>query len=155
MRSATPPIASAADLERHVLLELETSLNGRPWYDWQQWLDRIGMRRLRAAQTLRFSHYDQVVAAAVSGAGIAIGKWPHLATHLHEGALVAPLGTAGVARIGAFYVIAGDATRGSVSAFLAWLRSEAEQETQRREKWSILLRARPPKRRVRIPSEQG
>jgi len=56
---------------RHVLLELETVTNGRPWYDWEQWLDAVNIRGATAAGSLRFSHYDHIVQAAIEGAG-----WP-------------------------------------------------------------------------------
>ena len=155
LRAADPPIASPADLEHHVLLDLETSLNGRPWYDWQRWLDGMEIRRLRAARTLRFSHYDQVIAAAVAGTGIAIGKWPHLATQLRQGALVAPLGTAGIARIGTFYFVAASgAPPGPVDAFRAWLRSEAAEEERRKGHWIGALDMSSRKRADRAPSRR-
>jgi DNA-binding transcriptional LysR family regulator len=93
------------------------------------------VRGLKPAGYLRFSHYDQVIAAAISGAGIAIGRWPHLASHLRQKVLVAPMGDAGVARLGRFHlVVRGGATPGPVEAFLSWLRAEAEEDTKKRAK---------------------
>jgi len=77
---AARPLESLADLSNHVLLDLETVRNGRPWFDWQQWMDARGMRALKSAGLLRFSHYDQAIAAAIAGSGVAMGKWPHLAS---------------------------------------------------------------------------
>jgi LysR family glycine cleavage system transcriptional activator len=135
LQQAARPIASAADLASHVLLDLETIRNGRPWYDWQLWLDAMKVRGLKPAGYLRFSHYDQVIAAAISGAGIAIGRWPHLASQLRQRVLVAPMGDAGVAHLGRFHlVVRGGATPGPVEAFLSWLRAEADEDTKKRAK---------------------
>src|SRR5260370_23737524 len=82
---------------------------------------------------MRFSHYDQVIDAATEGSGIAIGKWPHLARHLRQGVLCAPLGTTGVAHIGGFYLVVARSAvgRASVEAFVAWLRNEVQRDEAR------------------------
>lgn len=140
-------IESIANLAQHVLLDLETVRNGRPWYDWQQWLQAKNVRNMKSAGSQRFSHYDQVIAAALSGGGLAMGKWPHLASQLQQNVLVAPLGDAGVARLGRFYIIVGsEAPSDSVNAFLTWLRGQAEEDLRKRGK---PLEARhPPTRRA-------
>ena len=132
---AARPLASLADLSNHVLLDLETVRNGRPWFDWQQWMDARGMRGLKSAGLLRFSHYDQAIAAAIAGSGVAMGKWPHLAGQLHQGALIAPLGAAGMAQLGHYCVIvAGAASREFAETFLAWLHAEADQDIKQRDR---------------------
>lgn len=81
-------------------------------FDWRQWLAAMKLRSVEGAGWLRFSQYDQVIDAAVNGSGVAIGKLPHLTDHLREGVLVAPLGSQGVTRPGAFYVeVSGSAQR--------------------------------------------
>jgi DNA-binding transcriptional LysR family regulator len=72
------PLREVADLARHVLLDFETVLYQRPWYDWTQYLGAMKLRGLKGAGWLRFSHYDQVIEAAVKGSGVAVGKRPHL-----------------------------------------------------------------------------
>jgi DNA-binding transcriptional LysR family regulator len=125
------PLRTAADLSRHVLLDFETVLYGRPWYDWQQWFATMKLRDIEGAGWLRFSHYDQVIEAAVNGAGVAIGKRPHLAQHLRAGLLVEPLGAQGVARQGAFYVEIGpSAPREVARAFVDWLHDEARRDEE-------------------------
>ena len=125
------PLRTPADLARHVRLDFETIVYGRPWYDWEHWTEAMDVRALPAS-TMRFSHYDQVIQAAVDGAGVAIGKWPHLAQKLHDGVLCAPLGSEWVARLGAFHFeFARDAGgRSSVRAFVAWLRDELAQDAR-------------------------
>lgn len=135
------PIRTVADLAHHVLLDFETISNSRPWYDWQHWLDAMNIRAIDPAGSLRFSHYDHVVEAAINGSGVAIGKTPHLARQLKRGLLVAPLGTEGVARIGSFHVVVSDtAERDDADLFVAWLMSEA-----RRDEESVQTPARQPK----------
>ena len=128
-RDRQRPLRKADDLARHVLLDMQTTSNGRPWHDWQHWFDAMKIRSPRSAGSLRFSHYDQVVQAAVEGSGVAIGKRPHLVRQLSEGTLVAPLGHAGVARIGSFFIIVADAARSDATeSFRAWLHEEARRD---------------------------
>jgi DNA-binding transcriptional LysR family regulator len=123
------PLRTAGDLAQHVLLDFETVLYGRPWYDWAQWFAAMKLRNIQGAGWLRFSHYDQVIEAAVKGSGVAIGKLPHLRQHLHDGALVAPLGEQGVATLGAFYVeIARSAQQQVAATFVDWLHAEAKRD---------------------------
>ncbi|HEU0199605.1 MAG TPA: LysR substrate-binding domain-containing protein, partial [Burkholderiaceae bacterium] len=145
-RDRKRPLRTAADLPHHVLLEHETVTNGRPWYDWQQWFEAMNIHGARSAGSLRFSHYDQVVQAAIEGSGVAIGKRPHLARELRDGVLVAPLGRAGVVKIGAFYIVtAATAQRDAVDALVAWLHAEARQDEDRSHKPA------PPAKRAKRP----
>ncbi len=123
------PLRTPADLSNHVLLEFETLLYGRPWFDWQQWFSAMKLRGVEGAQWLRFSHYDQVIEAAIKGSGVAVGKRPHLTDHLRDGTLVAPLGAEYVARPGAFHVeVSGAARRDVVEIFVNWLHLEAQRD---------------------------
>jgi DNA-binding transcriptional LysR family regulator len=128
-RSRERPLRTLADLSRHVLLDFETILYGRPWYDWQRWCDAMKLPAVKGAGWLRSSHYDQVIEAARKGTGVAIGKWPHLSDHLRDGSLVSPLGEAGTTVVGGFFVEVPGARRGAAAeAFVAWLRSEARED---------------------------
>jgi LysR family transcriptional regulator, glycine cleavage system transcriptional activator len=129
-RDRQRPLRNAEDLSRHVLLDMQTTSNGRPWHDWQHWFDAMKIRSAKPTGSLRFSHYDQVVQAAIEGSGVAIGKQPHLERQLSDGSLVAPLHHTGVARIGGFFIIRGDAAHSApVDAFIAWLHDEARRDT--------------------------
>lgn len=131
-RRAGRGLKKPGDLARHVRLDFETVLYGRVWYDWTHWFDAVGLRPVEAARTLRFSHYDQVIQAAVDGAGLAIGKWPHLAQHLREGLVRAPLGREWVAHLGGFHLVYARraAERPAVRAFVEWLRAETRTDAQ-------------------------
>lgn len=129
------PIDSAADLAKHTWIEFETFRGGRSWYDWEQWLVAKQIRGLKSAGVLRFSHYDQVVAAAIAGSGVAIGKWPYLEHQLRQGVLVALLGDAGKATIGSFYLVRAEAALANgAESFVAWLRAEAKRDLAHRDR---------------------
>ena len=130
LRDRARPLRTPADLGEHVLLDFERVAFGRPWSDWEHWFQAMKQRPVRPAATLRFSHYDQVIQAAIEGSGVAIGKTPHLTRLLREGRLMAPFGRAGTAKLGSFFVVVatGSAEREPVTAFLAWLRSEVRED---------------------------
>jgi LysR family transcriptional regulator, glycine cleavage system transcriptional activator len=132
-RGRKRPLRTPADLAQHVRLDFETILYGRPWYDWEHWFEAMNVRPVVPARTMRFSHYDQVIDATIEGSGIAIGKWPHLARHLRDGALCIPFGAEGVAHIGGFYLVLarGAVERESVRAFVGWLRDEVRRDEAR------------------------
>jgi DNA-binding transcriptional LysR family regulator len=139
-------IRTIADLSRHLLLDMETATNGRLWYDWRTWFDAMGIRGFKAAGSLRFSHYDQVVDAAREGSGVAIGKRPHLARHLKDGELVAPLGDASVAIPGGLYAVVSKTAPADVAAtFIDWLHSEVRRDAG----------ARPASSRARSARSRG
>jgi LysR family glycine cleavage system transcriptional activator len=142
-RDRRRPLRTPADLAHHVRLDFEAVLYGRLWYDWDRWADMVKVGRLRPASTLRFSHYDQVIEAAIDGAGVAIGKRPHLVQHLRDGRLVAPFGHDWVAPLGRFDIVTatGARERAGVAAFCEWLRDEVRRD------------AAPPPRRPRARVE--
>jgi DNA-binding transcriptional LysR family regulator len=125
-RSRKRPLRTVEDLPSFVLIDFETVLYGRAWYDWHRWSSAMGLRNVQGAGWMRLSHYDQVIEAARNGSGVAIGKWPHLTDDLREGRLVAPLGNAGAALVGGFYLeTAASAEKDATEAFVNWLREEA------------------------------
>lgn len=132
-RGRKRPLRTPADLAYHPRLDFETVVYGKPWYDWEHWFEAMRVRPIVPASTMRFSHYDQVIGAAIEGSGVAIGKWPHLARHLREEAVCAPFGAEGVAHIGGFYLVVarGAAQREGVEAFVSWLRDEFQRDEAR------------------------
>ena len=130
-RNRSRPLRTPADLTGHVRLDYEAILYGRAWYDWDRWADVLGLGAIRPLSTLRFAHYDQTIEAAIDGAGVAIGKLPHLVQHLREGRLVAPFGDAWRARLGQFDIVTAPrpGNEAAVAAFSTWLRDEARRDT--------------------------
>lgn len=145
-RNSAHPLRAPADLAHHVRLDFETIRDGRPWSEWDAWYAATKIPVVRPRSTLRFSHYDQVVPAAIEASGVAMGARPHLVQHLKDGTLCAPFGPSATATLGSFYAVvrADAAGREAVEAFLAWLRSEVRRDGE-------LKLAAPPqaKRRAR------
>ena len=129
-RSRAKPLRTPADLSHHVRLDYETIVYGRAWFDWDRWADVLDLRHIRPASTLRFAHYDQTIAAALEGAGVAIGKLPHLASHLRDGRLIAPFGDAWRAPLGQFDIVAAPraGNEKAVAAFTTWLKEEVRRD---------------------------
>jgi DNA-binding transcriptional LysR family regulator len=124
------PLHCFADLARHVLLDLETTTGSGPWSDWAPWLEAKGLASLKPAGAMRFSHYDQVVRAAIDGSGVAIGRSPHNDRQLGDGLLVAPLGAQAVLGFGSYFVRVSPRAveRPIVRKFVAWLHDEIRQD---------------------------
>ncbi len=142
VRRGGTPLASPADLARHVLLHLDDPEGRTPWLEWSVWLAANGQPGLKTAGALRFKLYDQVIQAAVAGQGVALGRVPLIAEHLRDGRLVAPFAKRYEIARGYYAVVAPHATeRADVMAFVAWLAEEAAREIAHRD----------PQRRRRSP----
>lgn len=119
------PLRTPADLRRHVLLHIETG--AAPWtLEWPLWLGAIGMPDLQPLRSLRFSQYDQLIAAALAGQGVALGRSPILDGVIAEGRLVVPF-TEVIDTEKAYYIVQSTAARlkPEVQAFVRWLLDEA------------------------------
>lgn len=114
-----------AVLKRHCLLEFEGS--PLPWLTWRDWLNGQGWSGIKPQSTLRFSHYDQVIAAAVAGQGIALGILELLGPLLADGRLRVLGGTRpGRAPARAYWLIrAKPEPRPDVLTTAGWIEAEA------------------------------
>ena len=123
------PLRTPSDLKHFVLLHYEDARNTAPWLGWTQWLQALGISDLRPAGALHFSHFDQVVAAATNGQGVALGRSPLLKRQIRDRKLVAPFSARSVAPR-AYYVIQSAAAprNEDVMDFVAWLRDEARAD---------------------------
>lgn len=123
------PLREPADLRRHVLLHVETG--AAPWtLEWPLWLGAVGLPDLQPVRSMRFSQYDQLIAAALGGQGVALGRSPILDGLLAEGRLVAPF-TEVLDTARAYYVVqsTGAGLKPEVQAFVRWLLDEARAST--------------------------
>jgi LysR family transcriptional regulator, glycine cleavage system transcriptional activator len=131
------PLRSPADLAHHTLLHMD---GAGGYFDWSTWLAAEGFADLRPAASLRFDGYDQMISAALSGQGVAMGI-SHLVRGLvAEGRLVAPFPHS-VEGSRAYYVVHSQTTgtRPHVKAFMDWLVGEAHAATH-----PATLSSRPP-----------
>jgi len=73
-----------------VLLQYDDPDVRHPWLHWRTWLEVERMSELKPAGRLSFSGYEQIIAAAMAGHGVALGRIPLLKDALATGELVAP-----------------------------------------------------------------
>jgi DNA-binding transcriptional LysR family regulator len=119
-------LAAPSDLARQVLLHIDDPEGLWPWMSWRAWLEVVGMPDLRPAGNLRFTNYSEVIAAAVAGQGVAIGRSPLVRASLRSGDLVALFARAEESSR-AYYLVASRAAaaRPEVARFVEWVKSEA------------------------------
>jgi len=125
-RAKDAPLKVPADLRRHTLLEVENMPGSGAPVEWNSWLQANGVPDLEPRSWLTFSSYNEVVAAAVAGQGVALGRRPLLDGLVRSKQLVAPFGDAR-ATARAYFVVTDPASRArpAVRALEAWLHNEA------------------------------
>jgi DNA-binding transcriptional LysR family regulator len=137
------PLKTAADLRNHTLLHFDHPEGSIPWLSWSVWLESAGVPDLKPAGALRFSHYDQVVAAAIAGQGVALGRRPLVANLIADGSLVAPFKADSVTDRAYFIVRASaNQVRRDVDDFVAWLIAESAQLERAMDRTKTRARAR-------------
>jgi DNA-binding transcriptional LysR family regulator len=126
LRDRARPLKSPADLRHHVLLHFDDVDRAIPSLSWNVWLEAEGLADLKPAASLRFSHYDQVVNAALGGQGVALGRRPLVRNLIADGSLVTPLRRASLVDR-AYYIVRTPATqgRGGIDDFVQWLIAES------------------------------
>ena len=126
-RDPARPLAQPEDLRHHVLLHVE-DLYAAPWLAWGQWLEAAGIPDLKPAGSLHFSHYDQLIRAAMDGQGVALGRNPLLRDLLRSKKLVTPFARA-IASPRCYYLVRSRRSldKPDVDVFEKWLRKEAAQ----------------------------
>lgn len=121
-----PPLREPADLARHTLLQTtERASPGLP-IDWAAWLTSVGVPDLRPAATLSFSSIGDAIAAAIDGAGVALGRRPIVDRLLAERKLVTPFADL-TSSVHAYFLIVelSARQRPAVQALERWLLDEA------------------------------
>ncbi len=124
-------LKSPGDLRRQTLLHFEDPAACWPWLQWNTWFEVVKEKPPAASSGLRFSHYDQVIQAALAGQGVALGRSPLVRQLIEQGRLVAPFG-ARKASSRAYFVLtaAGADKRTAVRRFVAWLEEVAKRERE-------------------------
>jgi LysR family transcriptional regulator, glycine cleavage system transcriptional activator len=148
------PLAKPQDLAAHTLLQMEptTSGAGMP-VEWEPWLQAMGLAGLEPAARLSMSGYNEVVAAAVAGQGVALGRRPLVDELLREGRLVAPLAkTMATPRSYILVVDPAARSRPAVRALEAWLLEQAAQERAASQASRATTLRPPPRKAVKRPT---
>jgi len=122
-------LKSAEDLKDFTLLHFEDPEGRGLWLAWDVWLEATGLRSFKPRGSLRFSHYDQMMQAALDGQGVALGRMPLVEPWIREGRLVTPLKDKRYsidARNRAYWLILAPLAvkRAPVRAFTAWLKEQ-------------------------------
>lgn len=147
LRDRSRPLKAVPDLKHHVLLHLDDGDRSIPWLTWGVWLESAGMPDLKPAGSLRFSHYDQVINAAIGGQGVALGRRPLVRSFIEEGSLAVPFPLGSVTDRAYFIVrTAATAARGEVNAFVDWLIAESAALVAAMEKAPVARKRAPAKR---------
>jgi LysR family glycine cleavage system transcriptional activator len=123
-------LKSPQEIARTVLLHYDDADRRFPYLSWDVWLDLVHAQDVKPAGTLRFSHYDQLIQAALEGQGLALGRSPLVARWLKDGKLVLPFGKrymSSPADSRAYFIMTaqGSASRPETTAFSGWLKDQA------------------------------
>ncbi|TVO58884.1 LysR substrate-binding domain-containing protein [Denitromonas halophila] len=125
-------VLDAQSLPNQVLLDFDGG--GHAWLSWTPWLAAEGLDDIQPRSCLRFSHYDQLIHAALAGQGLAIGRMEMLEPLLREGRLV-PVGInrRAIEGRGIWLIPAPGPMRPEVDVFAAWVRRVAGQSATSRD----------------------
>jgi DNA-binding transcriptional LysR family regulator len=95
------------------------------YMDWGTWLTALGIGELKSGGALHFSQYEQMIQAAISGQGVALGRQPLVSDLIESGALVAPFKQTLVGSR-AYFIIESRLSAGKpqVREFAQWLLAE-------------------------------
>jgi DNA-binding transcriptional LysR family regulator len=128
-------LVSPKDLSGQVLLHYDDPYRRYPWLSWEVWFELTQTQDVKPAGMLRFSHYDQLMQAAIEGQGIALGRSRFVAQWVKQGRLVLPFGkrymsTPSDSR--AYFLVASQrsAARPEVAKFSQWLQQQAVAEDE-------------------------
>jgi len=117
------PLRALSDLEYFALLHMDEA---RDHLDWGTWLAAQGHAGLKPAASIRFDSYEQMIQAALSGQGVAMGIGRLVSGLIDSGELVAPFSKS-VTGSRSYFIIrsANTRMRSHVQAFVDWLVEEA------------------------------
>jgi LysR family glycine cleavage system transcriptional activator len=129
---AANPIRSVADLKNHHLLKIDWRVTSR-WPDWAEWLAAAGVFDERDAIELErrgtvIQDSTLLLQAALEGQGVALGQASHVADHIKEKRLVAPIATRLKTGFGYYLVFPhGADERPEIRVFKDWILAEARK----------------------------
>jgi len=119
------PLRSLADLAHHTLLHDVDAEPDQPFIGWSHWLARAGIARPSASPGYYFDDSMVMIAAAVEGRGVALGREPLVAQQLARGQLCRPLPDA-LPSEWSYYAVGTKRVfrRPLVRAFIQWLAAD-------------------------------
>ena len=125
LRDKTRPLKRPQDLAHHTLLHFDYAGAETMYMDWGTWLTALGIAELKSAGALHFSQYEQMIQAAISGQGVALGRQALVSDLIESRALVAPFKQTLVGSR-AYFIIESRLSAGKpqVREFAQWLLAE-------------------------------
>jgi LysR family transcriptional regulator, glycine cleavage system transcriptional activator len=112
-----------ADLPNHHLLHHKA--DPQDWLEWDDWLERLGLKLRFSCKGTVFDSYPVMVQAAAEGHGLALGWHRTMERLLQSGALVRPFAESVVLPDGlSVYQRRAGRPQAEARALLRWLRSE-------------------------------
>ncbi len=126
-------LASPRDLSGQILLHYDDPERRYPWLSWDAWFELTRTQGVKPAGMLRFSHYDQLIQAAIEGQGIALGRTRFVSNWVKQGKLVLPFGRrymCSPADSRAYFLVRspGSAARAEVAKFAHWVQQQAQAD---------------------------
>ena len=123
--TVTKPLRTPEDLRHHTLLH-DVMVT-----DWRAWLEAAGVTGIDGERGPGFNHSHLVTQAAISGAGVALGRSALVFDAVRLGQLIKPFSLSLPSRYAYFVVCSRGATRDPVVAsFRDWLISEGAASQQ-------------------------
>jgi LysR family transcriptional regulator, glycine cleavage system transcriptional activator len=125
LRDKTRPLKRPQDLAHHTLLHFDYAGAETMHMDWGTWLTALGIGELKSVGALHFSQYEQMIQAAISGQGVALGRQALVSDLIESGALVVPFEQTLVGSR-AYFIIEARLSAGKpqVREFAQWLLAE-------------------------------
>jgi len=124
------PLATAADLCHHTLLNLHDAARRWPWLTWNAWFEAMGVEDPTPASTLTFDQYDQVLNAALHGQGVALGRMSLSGQYVRSKQLVPLFGRQQRLARGYHAIYARNAEdRPEAREFVEWVRTEFARDS--------------------------
>ncbi len=138
----TPDLArsfpDAESLKDAPLLHDESIAHFKPAIDWNAWFDLVETER-DTTHGLHFSNADHAIDAALSGAGVALGRRSLVVKHINEGQLVTPIPLAINTKAHFWFICAeGAQTRPSIAAFRDWILFEIKKTQHITDKLTVI-----------------
>ena len=126
-------LKSPQDLSGQVLLHYDDPERRYPWLSWDVWFELTQTHGVKPAGTLRFSHYDQLIQAAIEGQGIALGRSRFVDKWVKLGKLILPFGKRYMRSpldSRAYFIVLPprSVARSEVAKFSLWLQQQAQAE---------------------------
>jgi LysR family glycine cleavage system transcriptional activator len=120
-------VRTPEDLLLLPLLDIDDPHSTTIWLSWKVWCETMRLERPRTNRGLTFSHYDQIMQAAIAGQGVALGRFPIIDPLLADRRLVMPLKDKRYAAPAhrAYWLVLPRSPGEEVKVFAEWIQQQA------------------------------